>query len=241
MATRRIGTRTAGWIAIPLALLLATPGGAQAQSVEEKLREALRRVAVDLRAAQDTQAALQADLLVAQKERDALRAQVAQLSAQPAPAPAAPAAPAAPPPEMLAELERLKQVAADLTKRNTALADGLAHWQQAYQQAATIAQTKDAQARQLTATLATAQGTLGVCTAKNAKLIATAGDILHLYETPKFRATLATSWEPLLGIKRVELENIVQDHEERIRDQRYYPGEQPASAKAPGGADGAHP
>jgi len=57
-----------------------------------------------------------------------------------------------------------------------------------------------------------------------------ASDILHRYRTPKFRAIIAGSWEPLLGFKQVELENLVQDNEDCILDQRYHPGEQPPAA-----------
>ncbi len=40
------------------------------------------------------------------------------------------------------------------------------------------------------------------------------------------------SYEPLLGFKKVELENIVQDNEDRIRAQTYYPGR--TAAPCPG-------
>ena len=90
-----------------------------------------------------------------------------------------------------------------------------------------LARTEDAQQRASSATATTAQP---VCQAKNTRLIAVAQDILHLYQTPHFRSLERGNWDAVLGCKRVELENIVQDNEDRILDQRCYPGEQPPPA-----------
>jgi FtsZ-binding cell division protein ZapB len=214
-------------------VLLGMPATAWGESVEDRLREALRHATVDLRAAQDTQAALQAALEEAQKQRDALQQQVAQLTAQAAAAPPAPSAAPPPPP---AEMQQLRDQIAALQKRNAALQDGLAHWQSAYRQAAALAQSKDAESRLCGSSLSTARTTLGACAAKNTRLIAVANDILHLYQTPHFRSLVSGSWEPLLGYKRVELENLVQDNTDRILDQKYYTGEQPAASPARSGA-----
>jgi DNA repair exonuclease SbcCD ATPase subunit len=219
--------------------IAASPAMAQTSSVEDRLREALRRVTVDLRATQDNQAALQAALDQTRKERDVLQQRVNEIAAQPAPAPVA--APAAPSPQDLADAQHLRDVAKDLDKQNAALRDGLAHWQTAYQQAASLAREKDAQARQAAVTLATAQATLNVCQTKNTRLTTVANDILHLYQSPKFKSLVAGSWEPLLGYKQVELENVVQDHEDQIRDAHYFPGEQPPAPKATTAANNVTP
>jgi DNA repair exonuclease SbcCD ATPase subunit len=203
--------------------LLSVGAVAQEASTEDRLRDALRHVTADLRAAQDSQTTLQAALDQAQKQRDLLQQQVTQLNAQIAAQPAA-----QPTPQPAQPDQQFRDVVETLKKQNAALQDGLAHWQTAYQQAATLAQTKDAQGRQSAATASTAQRTLDVCEAKNGKLIAVANDILHMYDTRKFRSLASGSWDSVLGFKKVELENIVQDNEDRILDQKYYPGEQPA-------------
>lgn len=59
---------------------------------------------------------------------------------------------------------------------------------------------------------------LAVCRANNAKLLATGHDILHLYESESFRSLLLRSYEPALGFWRAELENIVQDNDDRLRN-----------------------
>jgi hypothetical protein len=66
-------------------------------------------------------------------------------------------------------------------------------------------------------------GDLARCEAANAKLLQTGHDILHLYETQDFRELLWKSYEPLLGLWRVKLENIVQDYDERLQDHLFYP------------------
>jgi hypothetical protein len=107
----------AGWLFTGL-IVFTTAASAQS-SQEDRLREALRKTVVDLRAAQDSQAGLQAALDQAQKERDTLKQQVATLTEEVAQRPvAAPAAvaptPAPPPPpaedqQMRAAIEGLKR------------------------------------------------------------------------------------------------------------------------------------
>src|ERR1700748_3151554 len=79
-----------------LFLVAACPAWAQSDSVDDRLREALRKMTVDLRSTQDNQAALQAQLDQAQKQRDMLQQQVATLNTKLAQQPASPAQPAAP-------------------------------------------------------------------------------------------------------------------------------------------------
>jgi chromosome segregation ATPase len=211
------------WIVLTMLCLAGHAVRAQDQSVEDKLREVLRRTVTDLRAAQDNQAALQAALDQAQKQRDLLQQQVTDLTARLAAQPAQ----TGPSPQQTADLQQLHDALDALKKQNAELQDGLAHWQAAYRQAAALAQSKDADSKKLATTAAGTQKALGACEAKNTKLIGVANDILHLYQTPQFRAVIRGSWEPLLGFKKVELENIVQDNEDRILDQTYRPGEQP--------------
>lgn len=54
-----------------------------------------------------------------------------------------------------------------------------------------------------------------------------ANEILHLYGTHGFRNLLFESYEPILELKRVKLENLVQDYEDAIRDQEHVPAATP--------------
>ncbi len=234
MKATQLGFLTAAGLAACLSTATA-----QSDTTEDRLREVLRQTVTQLRAAQDSQTTLQAQLDQMRTQRDTLQQQVDQLRAQAAAQPAPAPAQAAAPPSVPAADEAKYRAAIDaLRQQNAQMQAGLQKWQAAYQNAAGIAQSRDLDSRQTHATLTTAQATLGACEDKNKRLVAVANDILHLYQTQGFRSLLVESYEPLLGYKKVQLENIVQDNEDRIRTQQYYPGEQPkpaaAAAKAPG-------
>lgn len=206
-------------LAVLLLLPLARPALAQDQSVEDKLREALRRETVDLRALQDSQAQLQADRDSAVKQRDLLQQQASDLAAKLAQAQAALAAAPKIDPKALQALQ--DQIAA-ARRANAALAASNAKWQAAYQQAAAIARARDADAKRLAAGLAAAQKVDDADHATNGKLAQLTSDILHLYRTQSFRQLLWKSYEPLLGLYEVKLENTVQEYEDKIYDLRIF-------------------
>jgi microsomal dipeptidase-like Zn-dependent dipeptidase len=213
-------------IAIPLLALLLGCAPAMAQETPEaRLREMLRRTAADLRASQDSQAALQASVEQEKLKSSALQKQVDQLTA----AVAAPAKPSV-------SDEEIARMRADLQAARaqvTALEAGLKQWRDAYQKAAELARAKDAESRAATARAAESQRQTGICTTANTKLSGVANDILHLYQTQGFRSLLIYSYEPLLGLKKVELENVIQDYEDKILDQKYRPGRETAKIEAP--------
>jgi DNA repair exonuclease SbcCD ATPase subunit len=218
-----------------LALLLAVglPLAAAAQeSTEDRLREVLRKMTVDLRAAQDSQATLQAQLQQAQAERDRLAQQVQALNAQLAAPPTAAAPPPGPPPaEVTAELDRLRAALQAALARDAALQAGLARAQAAFQQAAQDARAKTADSEARGRQVAALTARFDLCTAENHKLTTVANDILHLYRTQSFRTLLIGSYEPLLGLKEVELQNTIQDYEDRILAHHLY-GTEPAAKDA---------
>lgn len=212
------------YAALPVLALLAAfaqPAHAQ-QTNEDRLRDALKRQMSDLRAAQDSQAALQAQVSDLTKQRDALQQQLDQAKAQLA-AKVAPVAKAPPPPDD-AELKKLHDDLDAAHKDNADLQAALVKWQSAYKDAAALAQSRDAEAKRLDAAFKDASGKLDTCKAANTKLIATAKDILHLYETEDFRSLLVKSYEPILGLARTRLENTVQDYEDKIYDGKYTGG-----------------
>lgn len=200
------------------ATFAAAPARAQDASAEARLREALRNTTIELRALQDSQAALTAQLDQMKQERDALKQQLD--AARNAPPVADP------------QVAQLRDAVAALQQQNGALQTGLQKWQSGYQQAADLARAKDSESRQLGGQLTQQSSRLQACTAANGKLIAVANDILHLYRTQSFRSLLVGSYEPLLGFKKVELENLVQDYEDKIEDHRLQPGVAPAPGSA---------
>jgi chromosome segregation ATPase len=204
-------------IAVAALIALLLPAATRAQSdVEEKLRDVLRQTVVQLRALQDQQAQLQADRDSAVQQRNQLQQQLADLQAK-----QAPPAPTAAKPDTKA-LDALRQQLAAEQARNAALAASNAKWQAAYRQAAQLAQTRDADAKRLAAGLQAARQEDAIDHVTNQKLASLAGDILHLYKQNDFRNLLLESYEPLLGFKEVQLENLVQGYEDRIYDLRIF-------------------
>ena len=200
--------------ALALACLVITPVSADEQTNEDRLRDALRQSVAQMRAAQDQAAQAQADLQKAQAAQQAVQAQLDAANAKLAAMPAKPAAP-------VADARAVQEALAAGRAQNAALQQGLAKWQAAYNEAATLARAKDAESRQSSAGLQADAHALQTCKAGNAKLVTVAEDILHLYQTQSFRSLLLRSYEPVIGTARVKLENLVQDYDDRIRNQEY--------------------
>jgi hypothetical protein len=210
-------------IAFPvLALLLGCVPAMAQDTPEARLREMIRRTTADLRAAQDSQAILQASLDQEKQKTAALQKQLDDLAARPAPI--------AKPSMSEDEIARLR---AEAQAKVTAVEAGLKQWQDAYQKAADIARTKDTESKTAMARATESERQAGICAAANTKLESVANDILHLYQTQSFRTLLLASYEPLLGLKKVELENTIQDYEDKILDQKYRPGRNPADTGSP--------
>jgi hypothetical protein len=128
------------------------------------------------------------------------------------------------------EIARLR---AETQARVTALEAGLKQWQDAYRKAADVARAKDAESKIATARATEGERRASICSVANTKLESVANDVLHLYKSQSFRSLLLASYEPLLGLKKVELENTIQDYEDKLLDQKYRPGREPAKPGAP--------
>jgi hypothetical protein len=200
--------------AVPVfALLLACAPAAAQDTTEARLREMLRRTASDLRAAQDSQAAMQAKLDQETQINDTLRKQVDALTAR--------AAEPAKPPISDAEIARMQADLREAQARAAALEAGLKEWQDAYRSAADLARAKDLESKTFLSRAGDSDRQASICAAANAKLIGVANDILHLYRSQSFRSLLLGSYEPVLGLKKVELENTIQDYEDKISDRKF--------------------
>jgi len=203
------------------ASLLALPAPAQQEAPEARLRDALRKTTQELRDLQDRQATQAAALQQAQAQRDQLQSQVDQLTARV---------------QQLEQLRgvaelaaaqeqeiiRLQQGVQTLQTNSDQLQVALKKWQDAYQEAIGVARAKEGERAQLEGRLGRATQTLELCEQKNAQLAAVAGEILGLYQNEGFLSVWRGSFEPMFGLKRVELENILQDYQEKILDERFY-------------------
>ena len=206
------------WFGFTLVLLLAlagASGAALAQTEQEsRLREALRRATADLRTLQDGQSRMQADLTQAQAQRDqaqrqvaALEERVAELESRAAGAPAAAPAPAA----SQEELDRLRaalRVAQSRPQQVRLVPDPVATGQ------------ANARAEAAQQAAAQAEAALKACVDQNRALLATSTELLRLHERADFRWLVVAGSEPVLGLARVRLENLVQELEDNLRQGR---------------------
>ncbi len=206
------------------AMVLPAVSAAQ-ESVEDRMRDALRQSVTEMRAAQDQAAQAQADLARAQADKAALQAQLdaanTRLSAEPA-------RPAARPEETAALQARLR--AAEAQAAGVQLQ--ASRLQSSYQGMAEMARQRESERDAAASGLKQTAAALEVCKAANTKLIAVAEEILHLYESQSFRSLLLKSYEPVLGLARVKLENTVASYDDKIRDLQYVPP--PTAPQHPG-------
>jgi chromosome segregation ATPase len=185
-------------LAVLLPLLASSP--ASAQSLEDRLRDQLRSTLNELHALQDQQASLQAQKTAGEQERDALKAQLARTEAQLAHAGASAA-----------------------TKAQTqALANEVAQYKTAAEQASGTAQQAQADRDKLQTALADAQKQVGICVEKNTRLLKLGNEILDAYQQFDVGEAIAAN-EPFVSIHRVELENMVQDFDDRLHEGKFDP------------------
>ncbi len=194
------------------AILLASQGALAQENTEDRMRDALRQSVTEMRAAQDQAAQAQADLQKAVADKAALQAQLDAANTRLA------AAPAIKP----ADLDALKAQVQAATATNAGLQQQNAQLQARLASLTEAAQTQAEQDRKAAASLKAAQSTLEACKSANTKLIGVSEDVLHLYESQSFRSILIKSYEPVLGLAKVKLENIVQQYDDKIHDQEYY-------------------
>jgi chromosome segregation ATPase len=94
--------------------------------------------------------------------------------------------------------------------------ESIAKWQASYNQAAETARTRDADAKRLDAVVGQLRPKVQSCEAKNAELYKIGEEVLGLYDKKDFFDLV--SGEPVTKLKRVELENAMQDYEDKMRD-----------------------
>jgi chromosome segregation ATPase len=188
-----------------LALAVALPVTAHADTENDRLREALRTATGQARSLEDQRAALQAKLTAAEQERDRLRKQNDAFRAQ------------------VKEAEQAyRQAVKDFNDRLTERDDSLEKWKSAYGEAATVARAKDAERAKFEAEAAALKTSGKACEARNVQLVKTGSEIVTKYEAMN---PMEKIWdhEPVFGLKRVEHQNAAQDFRDKILDQKVKP------------------
>jgi chromosome segregation ATPase len=182
-------------------------------TTEAQLRAALQSSTAQIASLEDQVANLQASQAPDVATIEALRAQLQTLKGGSGESAADKA-------KNAAALAALKN---QLAARNAALAKS----QSAYQAASSAAGAAAQENAALKAQLATTNSSLSTCTAKNTQLYTLSNQILDAYSHKDDLFGAIADREPFTGLKRVQLENIVQGDQDKIYDNKYTPGASP--------------
>lgn len=200
MKTRHI---TLALVAAVAAVLL--PGAAHAESETDRLREALRSAIAQTRQLEDQRTALQAKVADADREKAAAKAQVDAAKAE------------------VHKIEKQhREAVEEFNKRLTERDETLEKWKTAYEEAATVARTKDAERAKFEGEANTYKASTKSCLAKNGLLIKAGRDLVQRYKSVTIGDTIVAH-EPVLGLRRVEIQNELQATDDKFLDQKANP------------------
>ena len=197
--------------ALASSLLLGEPSRA-ADTEADQLREQLRSTVLQLRQLQDQMAAQSAQPAAAGPDSTAMKAKLdaAQSQLKAARRGAAEAA------GLRAQLAKAQADNAAAASAAQAQAAELEKYKAAYNQAADAGRALTAERDRLKAQLTQTTTIAAACQAKNVKLTAFAERLLADERKVGFVQVLSAR-EPVLGLRRVQLENIAQDREDQVR------------------------
>jgi chromosome segregation ATPase len=202
-------TRILGPVVLSLVVLAAAISSqaqvARADTETDRLREALRTATVQLRQLEDQRAALQAKVADADREKAAAKAQVDAAKA-----------------EVRQTEKQYREAVDEFNKRLAERDTTLEKWKTAYEEAATVARDKDAARAKFEGEAAAYKASTKSCVDKNGQLIKAGHDLLQRYETLTVGDIIVVH-EPMLGLRRVEIQNAIQDIKDKILDQKAVP------------------
>jgi predicted RNase H-like nuclease (RuvC/YqgF family) len=192
---------------IGLALLAAVMAGtaAHAQSETDRLREALRAATAQTRSLEDQRTALQAKVAAAERDATALKAQIDAAKV-----------------EVRKIVKEHREAVEEFNQRLAQRDETLEKWKSAYEEAATVARSKDAERAKFEGEATAFKASTKSCQAKNIQLVKVGRELLHRYQGVSFGDMVVTS-EPLVGVRRVEIQNLLQDYSDKILDQKVTP------------------
>lgn len=184
---------------------LSPVAAARADTETDRLREALRGAIAQTRALEDQRTALQAKLTEAEREQATLKARIDAAKAD------------------VKQVTKLHREAVEEFNQRLAERDEtLEKWKAAYEDAANVARAKDAERAKFEGQAAAYKASAKSCQAKNLELVKVGRELLQRYEEANF-ADLAIASEPLVGARRVEIQTLLQDYNDKILDQKVTP------------------
>jgi chromosome segregation ATPase len=178
---------------------------ARADAETDRLREALRSATLQTRQLEDQRTALQAKLADAERDKAAAKAQVDAAKAQ------------------VRQVEKQHREAVDEFNRRLAERDEtLEKWKAAYEEAATVARDKDAARARFEGEANAYKASTKGCVAKNEQMLKAGRELLKQYKRVTIGDAIVAQ-EPMLGLRRVEIQNTIQDSGDKLLDQKAVP------------------
>jgi chromosome segregation ATPase len=202
-------------IILVLMLLVGLPGAsfaAEANAGDVKLRENLRSTMLQLRTIQGERDALQAEKVQSDQEKKALNEKVETLIKQ-----------------SIADKDAADKSIAELKTRTldhvteiAQLKDTMEKMKAALKKTTDLANATEAKRAKLAEDVILLKRTVAEREAQNRELFKTGNEILTRYE--KFGlGTALSAREPFTGLTRVKLQNLVQDYQDKLLDQKAKP------------------
>ncbi|AUC94485.1 MULTISPECIES: hypothetical protein [Bradyrhizobium] len=192
---------------IVLTMLLGalSSGTAFAQSETDRLRDALRSATAQTRALEDQRTALQAKVADADREKAAAKKEVDDLKAQ------------------LKKADKEHRDAVDEFNQRLAERDEtLEKWKSAYEEAATVARSKDAERAKFEGEATAYKASTKSCIAKNTQLVKAGKEMVQRYKDLTI-GEIVVSREPMIQQRRVEIQNQLQESTDKFLDQKVNP------------------
>ncbi|NEV02765.1 hypothetical protein [Bradyrhizobium uaiense] len=180
-------------------------GTAFAQSETDRLRDALRTATAQTRALEDQRTALQAKVADADREKAAAKKEVDDLKAQ------------------LKKADKEHREAVDEFNQRLAERDEtLEKWKSAYEEAATVARSKDAERAKFEGEATAYKASTKSCLAKNTLLVKAGKEMVQRYKDLTI-GEIVVSREPMIQQRRVEIQNQLQESTDKFLDQKVNP------------------
>lgn len=187
-------------------LTAALAGPARGADTEvDRLRDALRSATQQSRALEDQRAALQTQLSDSNRQRDNFKKEVDVARAQ-----------------VKKAQDDYRRAVGEFNERLEERNQVLDKWKAAYEEAATVARSKDADRAKFEGEARSFQASTKSCEARNVQLVKVAREILRGYRDLDMMKVLGIE-EPLIGTGRVEHQNNTQSYLDRILDPKAKP------------------
>jgi hypothetical protein len=185
---------------------------ADANNPEARLRELLRNTMLQLRTAETERASLQNAQAENEKQKKVLSDQVEALSQQ-----------------LKTDKETADKTIADLNAKSSQqeadiaqLKEALPKWKESQKQAVDLAAAKETQRAKLAADNILLQRRVDDYHSKNLALFKVGNEVLDRYEKFGLGDAL-TAREPFVGLTKVKFQNLVQDYQDKLSDQKIKP------------------